>query len=77
MSKISTPAEDRIIDIIINKIISDSDNFSFEEFLIISEKIIKRQSRRYERIRLNKLCKTDIDQGFDSKNFPHITQFGN
>ena len=76
MSKISTPAEDKIIDTIINKIISDSDNFPFERFLKISEKIIKRQSKRHERIRLNNLCKTDINQGFDRKNFPHITQFG-
>lgn len=71
MSKISTLAEDKIVDKII------CDNFPFEKFLKISQKIIKRQSRRYERIRLNQLCKTDINQGFDSKNFPHITQFNN
>ena len=71
MSKISTLSENKIVDKII------SDNFPFEKFIKISELLIRRQSRRYERIRLNNLCKTDIEQGFDRKNFPHITQFGN
>jgi hypothetical protein len=71
MSKISTLSENKIVDKI------TSDNFPFEKFIKISELLIRRQSRRYERIRLNNLCKTDIEQGFDRKNFPHITQFGN
>jgi hypothetical protein len=71
MSKLSTPAEIRIADKI------SSDNFPFGKFVKIAELLIRRQARRHERIRLNILCKTDIDQGFNRKNFPHITQFGN
>jgi hypothetical protein len=70
MSKLSTPAEIRIADKI------SSDNFPLGKFYKISSLLIRRQSRRHERIRLDNLCKTDIDQGFDRKNFPHITQFG-
>lgn len=71
MSKLSTPMEIRIADKI------TENNFSFGRFCKIAEMLIRRQARRSERIRLNKLCKTDIDQGFNRKNFPHITQFSN
>ena len=71
MSKLSTPAEIRIADKI------SPDNFPFRRFVKISTQLVRRQARRHERIRLNTLCKTDIDQGFDRKNFPHITYFGN
>jgi hypothetical protein len=71
MSKLSTPAEIRIADKI------SSDNFPFGRFVKLAELLIRKQARRHERIRLDNLCKTDIDQGFDRKNFPHITQFGN
>jgi hypothetical protein len=67
----STPLEERVADIICQP------DFSFTRFIKISEPLIRRQSRRRERIRLNEMNKTDEINGFIRSDFPRLTRFGN
>lgn len=67
----STPLEEKIATIICEP------GFSFTRFINLSEPLIRRQSRRRERIRLNKMNKADRINGFIRSDFPRLTQFGN
>jgi hypothetical protein len=66
--QLSTPMEERIGE----KICLGDFN---EKFINISQMLIARIARRSERIRENKMIKTDFINGFKRENYPHITQF--
>ena len=65
----STSLEERVCEIICSK------QFPFSKFLTISELLIRRQSRRRERIRTDFMNKTDYLNKFKRSDFPRITQF--
>jgi len=70
MSVRSTKLEQQIAD----KICAPDFPFN-EKFIKISQMLLRRIARRYERIRLNKMIKADFNNGFKRKNYPNVTQF--
>lgn len=65
----STKLEERVANIICQE------NFPFNRFIVIAELLIRRQSRRRERIRTDKMINTDFINGFIRSDFPRLTQF--
>lgn len=62
--QLATPLEQKVCDIIC------SDDFKFNKrFITISEMLIRRISRRAERIRKNQMVKADFINGFNRDNY--------